>query len=129
MGLVYMVTLTGVPEPFTLNLSFWQLANMVCFLSASGSSSPRKCDVAALHRGNGDHADHSDANQVSNPVIAVITTSIIPDPVSYKNEIATMSMEEIINPTKALMEEENVRPPSIRMPSNRIMRFLSLPFA
>lgn len=105
-----MVTPTGVPEPFILNSSFWQLANMVCFLSASGSSSPRKCDVAALHR-NGDHADHSDANQVSNPVIAVITTSIISDPVSHKNEIATMSTEEIINPTKALMEEENARPP------------------
>ena len=47
---------------------------------------------------------------------------------TLKNEIATMSTEEIINPTKALMEEENARPPSIRMPSNRIMRFLKFTF-
>ena len=118
-----MVTPTGVPEPFILNSSFWQLANMVCFLSASGSSSPRKCDVAALHRGM--VIMQTTATPTRYPIQSSRLSPLPLFRIQFliKNEIATMSTEEIINPTKALMEEENARPPSIRMPSNRIMLF------
>ena len=128
MGLLYMVTPTGVPEPFILNSSFWQLANMVCFLSASGSSSPRKCDVAALHRGM--VIMQTTATPTRYPIQSSRLSPLPLFRIQFliKNEIATMSTEEIINPTKALMEEENARPPSIRMPSNRIMRFLKFTF-
>ena len=120
-----MVTPTGVPEPFTLNSSLWQLANMVCFLSVSGSSFPRKCDVTALHRGM------VIMQITATPTMYPIQSSrLSPLPLFriqflIKKEIATMSTEEIINPTKALMEEENAsaRTPSISMPSNTMMCF------
>ena len=120
-----MVTLTGVPEPFTLNSSFWQLANMVCFLSASGSSSLRKCDVAALHRGMA--IMQTTAMPTRYPIQSSRLSPLPLFRIQFliKNEIATMSTEEIINPTKALMEEENAsaRAPSISMPSNTITCF------
>lgn len=82
MGLLYMVTPTGVPEPFILNSSFWQLANMVCFYRCPPLLLPENV-MRQHYTGNGNHAEHSDANQVSLPVIVIITASIIPNPASH----------------------------------------------